>query len=519
MAVRHEKHQELNGGTYPLANGKTLKIGRARAFMELAEPKVSLDPSELSEGVTCLHGRISAIRKSGGITFIKIFDSTGSIQLIATKAVLEDYAKLPLLDLGDIIEVEGKDCRSKTGELSMLILTWKVLTKSRRPPPEKWIGITNVETKYRQRYLDLMSSEESRALFITRSHIIRGIREYMEGKGFLEVETSTLSTVASGANAKPFTTHHNALDTDLFLRIAPELSLKKLLVGGMDKVFELGRNYRNEGISTRHNPEFTMLEFYEAYGNFENLLAYTREMLCSLDNYLEHSQDVCKSIARDHIKKWRLERTFTLDHFVEMTMWSSIFCAAKKRGFYVSKSPFILEISDIENPELKKIDIKGMLNALEDTVLLGEKIFVLFEYLVEPFLSEDYTINNGEKILSVPVFITEYPSDICPLARRNDKNPEVCDRFELFVDGRELANAFQELNDPDEQAAKFQVQLDSSQKDPMGYDADYIEALEYGMPPAIGFGMGIDRLVMLMTNSQSIKDVILFPTLKRESND
>jgi lysyl-tRNA synthetase class 2 len=470
-----------------------------------------------------VHGRISLLRKSGGITFLKLTDDSGSIQLIATKAVLADYDKLKLLDLGDIIEVDGQICLSKTGEQSLLVNKWTVLTKAHRSPPEKHAGIADQELKYRKRYLDLMSDEESRNRFKVRSMIIRGIRAWMESQNFMEVETSTLNTISSGAAAKPFTTHHNALDMELFMRIAPELYLKRLLVGGYEKVYEIGRNYRNEGISTRHNPEFTMMEFYQAYGRFSDLILYAKALLRLTEVYCQNN---LTGSALEYFSKCKAERPFTLDNFVEVPMWTAVITACGNAEIIIGANlhPAIrteymampvqpdIELTNLSNERLQKIDVKGMFHALQEGDTRGAKINVLFEFVVEPFLTQDYRSDDGK--YSLPVFITEYPKDICPLARSHDANEFLCERYELFIEGRELCNAFQELNDPDEQAARFQDQLDEEDDEAMDFDQDYVEALEYGMPPAIGFGMGIDRLVMLMTNSSSIKDVILFPTLK-----
>lgn len=519
IEIRKQKHQQINGGAYPVANGAAYIRG-VLDFMNDNPQPMSLDPAELSKTMV-LHGRITNFRKGGGISFIKIADASGSIQCIANKNVLRDkYQELSLLDLGDIIEISGKLCLSKTFEKSALLLDWHVITKSHRPPPEKFLGIVDQELKYRKRYLDLMSSEESRAVFVVRSHAIRAIRQFMEKNEFMEVETSTLNSVSSGANAKPFTTHHNALDTDLFLRIAPELYLKRLLVGGYEKVYEIGRSYRNEGISTRHNPEFTMMEFYEAYGRFHHLMKYAEDMLVYVDETLLTS--LKHSFALSYYLKWREERPFTFDRFEEVTMERAVINAFDK--LYM-KFPLTDQVPEVWHqdssyssvPEsaqerYKKINVSELFHKINNTKTRGEKIALFFEYLAEPFLAEDYRTPDGGR--SVPVFITEYPIEICPLARRCNYNPNVCDRYELFIEGRELCNAFQELNDPDEQARKFKEQLASNNKDAMDYDADYIEALEYGMPPAIGFGMGIDRLIMLLTNSSSIKDVILFPTLK-----
>jgi lysyl-tRNA synthetase class 2 len=545
IQVRKQKHQQLNGGKYPLSTsyeefpGYCWPLGHfskhidwmaehPRSDPESTEDErilTTIDLKELSNIVKCkIRGRISALRKSGAITFIKVTDQTGSLQVIVSKAAYPSYDDMKLLDLGDIVEFKGHPCRSKTGENSVLAFDLKMLAKSHRPPPEKFIGLADQEIKTRQRYLDLMSSEETRARFIVRARIMKAIRSFMDKRDFLEVETPTLTSVASGANAKPFTTHHNELEQDMFLRIAPELYLKRLLVGGYPRVYELGRNYRNEGMSTRHNPEFTMMEFYEAYGHFQDLIDYTVDLL-------GHVQWELNSFLPDHVtnhyQKWEAERTFSLDKsdFVQIPMWDATLHALSKaevlvgshimpRLLHTEQVSLDLEITNVKNERLLRIDMKGMFHALSNCISNGEKLMVLFEYVAEPFLTEDYRTDDGK--LSKPVFITEYPKDVCPLARANDKNPLVCDRFELFVDGRELANAFQELNDPDEQARRFQEQLEGNEKDPMAYDADYIQALEYGMPPAIGFGMGIDRLVMLMTNASTIKDVILFPTLRTE---
>ena len=516
MQVRKDKHQELNGGTYPLATDFNCTIEYLLDRNWNPETETSLDPKVL--GTTAgLHGRITNFRKSGGITFIKLADHTGSIQLILSKGNLTDYDRLSLLDLGDIIEVMGPCCMSKTGEKSLLVTSWKVLTKSHRAPPEKFVGIADPELKARKRYLDLMSSEETRARFTVRSYIIRGIRDYMERQDFLEVETSTLNSLASGANAKPFITHHNALDVEMRLRIAPELYLKRLLVGGLDRVFEIGRVYRNEGIDTKHNPEFTIMESYQAYGRFPELIDMTKYLLVDVYRFCETN---LPANVLPFFRNWTQESPFLIskDHFVEVTMAEAVHRALDKAGIHIEWNGHN-ELHDLcysspYNERLSKIDTKAMWADVDASDAYGSVIAALFEHVAEPFLTEDYRTSDGTK--SLPVFITEYPKVICPLARTSATNPEVCDRFELFIEGRELANAFQELNDPDEQARRFKEQLDTNAKDAADYDADYIEALEYGLPPCIGFGMGIDRLVMLMTNTTSIKDVILFPTLRPE---
>jgi lysyl-tRNA synthetase class 2 len=532
IETRKAKHQELNEGKYPLAADPsviffikhTTVMGALRIMEDMQSEGTlltTIDPAEVSVPKIVVRGRITNFRKSGAITFIKVTDASGSVQIIVSRAAYQNYEQLKLLDLGDIIEVGGVPVLSKTAEKSLLAFRVTCLTKSHRPPPEKFFGVSDQELKYRKRYLDLMSSEESRARFVVRSYIVRAIRRFMDDKGFLEVETSTLNSVASGANAKPFTTHHNALDMELQLRIAPELYLKRLLVGGMDRVYEIGRSYRNEGIDTRHNPEFTMMESYQAYGRFPDLIVNTANLLICVKEYLE---DHLPPAAASIYAKWEQEHPFDLYQYHVTPMWDAVLHACSKAELMLSTNihPRLLsaedlnphpdlEVTNLNNPRLQSIDVKGLFHALSECTSKGEKLAVLFEYVAEPFLTEDYRTESGK---SRPVFITEYPKAISPLARANDHNPDLCDRFELFVEGRELANAFQELNDPEEQALRFQEQLESNQKDPMAYDADYIEALEHGMPPAIGFGMGIDRLVMLLTNTSSIRDVILFPTLR-----
>ena len=512
IQVRKEKHHQLNGGTYPLpAHANHYPIQSIITLMENGNPKTTINASDVQDDPRFLiHGRITALRKSGGITFIKLMDVSGSMQVIVNRASYPNYDNLKLLDFGDLIEVLGWTCLSKTGEKSLLVDTIVLLTKAHRPPPEKFLGIENTEIKYRQRYLDLISSEESRARFQVRSLVMRAIRKTMDGEHFMEVETSTLNTISSGANAKPFTTHHNALDIDLRLRIAPELYLKRLLVGGLEKVYEIGRAYRNEGIDTRHNPEFTMMESYHAYADFPQLLMFAQRLLSNIDLTVENES--AGTLAGKYYQQWKAERSFTLSEFGIVPMRQAVWEACLKSGVDIMPDMSGIVIVDTNTPRLQLIDQKSLNHEFGLASTNGQRIAVLFDYLVEPFLTEDYRTVDGK--YSLPVFITEYPKDICPLARANDKDPTVCDRFELFIEGRELANAFQELNDPDEQALRFHQQLETNNKDPMDFDADYVEALEHGMPPAVGFGMGIDRLVMLLTNTSSIKDVILFPTLK-----
>lgn len=505
--IRRNKHLQANGGNYPLAQDGSSIIQVISQFDTLgSQVKVSIDPNELPFEV-CVHGRISAFRKAGSICFIKLVDSSGSIQVLASKSAFADFDQLKQIDLGDIVEVTGRLCFSKTQEKSILLLQMRLLSKAILPPPEKFAGLSDPEIRYRKRYLDLLSSEESRAVAIVRSYTIRAIRAYLENQSFLEVETPTLTTVNSGANAKPFTTHHNTLDLDLYLRIAPELYLKRLLVGGLDRVFEIGKSFRNEGVSTRHNPEFTMLEFYQAYGTFENLIDHTNQLFSYVESYLENNLPLA---VRNIYLTWRDNRSFTFSQPVRLTMLQAVHNAASKAGLRIDMGTNEVSLEEVSGG--RKIDVALVRKAISECTTVGQKLSVMFEHMAEPFLSEDYRTVDGR--YSVPVFITEYPKDICPLARSNDNDPLICDRFELYIEGRELCNAFQELNNPDEQKARFMEQLNQKQQDAMDYDADYIEALEYGMPPAIGFGMGIDRLVMLLTNSLSIKEVVLFPTMK-----
>lgn len=525
IRIRREKHAEINGATYPLPEHHYYNfIDHELSLMSCTDeygcgPRESLNPDELCKEEYYLRGRITTFRKSGGLTFVKLTDATGTAQIIFAKNHLTDYDRLRLLDLGDFIEATGYSCKTKAGEVSLFVTKWNLLVKAYRQPPEKFHGLSDTELKYRKRYVDLLSSNESRARVVARSCIIRGLREYLERSNFVEVETPTLNAIASGANAKPFTTHHNALDMDLNLRIAPELYLKRCLVGGLDRVFEIGRNYRNEGISTKHNPEFTMLEFYQAYGNFEDLINHTKYIITAADHSFRNHMPrnlMVPEVMKNH------SRDYFIGHYKTVPMIHAVLEACEKAGIHVDiendgiRSIIVTCDMEAQNARLQQIDVKALWHSLDEASSTGEKIYALFEHVAEPFLTQDYREVLDGISYSVPVFITEFPVEVCPLARPNDQKPYVCDRFELFINGMEVANGFQELNNPDEQAEKFRDQLESAQKDPMAFDADYIEALEYGMPPAIGCGIGIDRLVMLMTNASSIKDVILFPTLKPE---
>jgi len=431
-------------------------------------------------------GRILAMRKFGKASFLHLQDDSGKIQIYIKKEVVGDglYTQFKKWDIGDIVGIKGKLFKTKTGELTIQAEKIKLITKSLRPLPEKWHGLTDVEMRYRQRYVDLIVNPEVRETFRKRIEIIRLVREYLANRGFLEVETPMMQAVPGGATAKPFKTHHKALDMDLYLRIAPELYLKRLLVGGFEKVFEINRNFRNEGLSTRHNPEFTMLEFYQAYATYSDLMDLTEEMISWLTQEINGSMKVTyQGQIVDLSPPWK---RYTLDEaLVEVAG---------------------LEPDVLDNPEavLQLAKEKGI--ELEPKAGPGKAKTELFELLVE------------EKLIN-PTFVTSYPTEVSPLARRNAANPEVTDRFELFITGREIANAFSELNDPVDQKKRFEKQIaergDDEEIHPV-LDEDYIRALEYGLPAAAGEGIGIDRLVMLLTDSPSIRDVIIFPHLKAE---
>ena len=480
-----------------------------------------------------VRGRVIAHRSAGGLSFLRLRDRTGEMQLLVSQATLgDDYERVGSIDVGDVIEAEGLLTASKRGELSIEPKRLRLLTKSFRPLPEKWHGLTDVETRYRQRYVDLIANPPVSDVFRARSHIVRALRSILDGEGFLEVETPTMHTLIGGATARPFVTHHNTLDMRLFMRIAPELYLKRLVVGGLERVYEIGRCYRNEGISTRHNPEFTMLEFYRAYATYEDLMDFTEKLLQGVDAAL------AKAMPEAHAS-WSKERPFTFAEFARVPMAEVVLRAARttkiaawepaiadsKPGtasglVTLLRADFGAQIKEWSksSPRAKAIDWSNFRKAMQKVDNDGEALFLLYEYLGEPFLPEDYRSKDGKH--SIPVFIKDYPFEVSPLARRNDQHPEICDRFELFVHGRELCNAFSELNDPDDQAARFTAQVEKKAKgaeETMDYDEDYIRALEYGMPPAAGFGMGVDRLTMMLTGSPSIRDVILFPLLRPET--
>ena len=433
-------------------------------------------------------GRI--IRNRGA--FMVIQDSSGTIQLYVTK---EARAFAKSLDLGDIVGVTGALHKSGKGDLYVQMDDYQLLTKALRPLPDKFHGLADQELRYRQRYVDLIVNPEVRNTFVTRSKVVDFIRGYLNNAGYLEVETPMLQTIPGGAVARPFVTHHNALDIEMYLRIAPELYLKRLVVGGLERVYEINRNFRNEGLSTRHNPEFTMLEFYQAYADFNDLMDLTEDMLRKLSQQVLGSTKVINT-TKDAEGEIQSEVTYDFAQpFTRLSVFDSI----------LAHNPTISAEQLADEKSARKI-ASDLGIPLKDLWGLGKVQIEIFEKTVEHRLEQ-------------PTFITRYPTEVSPLARRNDKDPFVTDRFEFFVGGREIANGFSELNDAEDQAARFKQQVaekDAGDDEAMHFDADYIRALEYGLPPTAGEGIGIDRLVMLLTDSPSIRDVLLFPHMRPE---
>ena len=433
-------------------------------------------------------GRVVSYRSFGKVTFFHIQDRSANIQVYATRDELgpEAYQRFKKTDIGDIVGVVGGLFRTKTDELTVKTTEFKLITKSMRPLPEKYHGLKDVETRYRQRYVDLIVTPKTKEIFKARTAIVREMRDFFDERGFMEVETPMMQPIPGGATAKPFETHHNALDMKLYMRIAPELYLKRLLVGGLERVYEINRNFRNEGTSTQHNPEFTMLEFYWAYANFEDLMDLTEELFAR----------IAEKVTGSTIVEYQGDK-------IDLTVgkWHRV--------------PFHESLEKIGgvSPEIYRDyeKCRDMVKEKGEKVVEGEKLgklqAKLFDILVEPKLIQ-------------PHFIYHYPTDISPLSRRNEKNPDITDRFELFMTGREMANAFSELNDPVDQRGRFEIQVaekEAGDEEAHFMDEDYVRALEYGMPPAAGQGIGIDRLVMLMTDSASIREVILFPLLRPEA--
>ena len=433
-------------------------------------------------------GRMMLKRVMGKASFATLQDMTGRIQLYVTADAVgtDAHDAFKHWDLGDIVGASGRVFKTRTGELSVKVGSIRLLAKAIRPLPEKFHGLADQEQRYRQRYVDLITSPSTLETFKRRSQIVQSIREFFVARGYLEVETPMMHSIPGGAAARPFSTHHNALDMELFLRIAPELYLKRLVVGGMEKVFEINRNFRNEGISTRHNPEFTMLEFYEAYQDYRYLMDLTESLL----------REVAAKVAGTTTVRYQGETIDLGKPFDRLTMAEAI-----------SKYNPMYHLGELGKPEYLKV----ALAPLDVEVFASDGVGMLQLKLFEA---------TTEAKLVQPSFIIAHPTDVSPLARANDANPAITDRFELFITGREIANGFSELNDPEDQAARFRAQVEAREagdEEAMFYDADYIRAMEYGLPPTAGEGIGIDRLVMLLTDSPSIRDVILFPQLKREA--
>jgi len=485
IAERRAKLAEIRqaGNAFP----NTFRREHVAAQLHQQYDAFSKEKLEEQAAIVKVAGRMVLKRVMGKASFATIQDMSGQIQLYIsddhTGAAM--HAAFKHHDLGDIFGAQGTLFKTKTGELSIRVTDLQLLTKSLRPLPEKFHGLTDQEQKYRQRYLDLITNEETRKVFTVRSKVIQAIREFFVARNYLEVETPMMHPIPGGASARPFSTHHNALDMALYLRIAPELYLKRLVVGGMEKVFEINRNFRNEGISTRHNPEFTMVEFYEAYQDYTYLMDFTEKMFASVaEKALGTTQITYQGKTIDLAKPFR-----------RLTITQAI------QKFHPEYSDAQLHDRDFLVKKLQTLNIHY--NPQDD---IGGLQLSLFDETTEHLLFE-------------PTFIVDYPAEVSPLARRNDNNPDITDRFELYIAGREIANGFSELNDPEDQAARFQEQAkakDAGDAEAMHYDADYIRALEYGLPPTAGEGIGIDRLVMLLTDSPSIRDVILFPQLRRE---
>jgi lysyl-tRNA synthetase class 2 len=449
------------------------------------EPELEAAPIKIK-----VAGRIMTRRMMGKASFLTVQDMSGRIQLYVRQDEIDEgiYEEFKMWDMGDIIGAEGLLFKTKTGELSVRVRKIELLTKSLRPLPDKYHGLTDQELRYRQRYLDLLVNDHTRQTFITRTKIVDVIREFLKARNFLEVETPMMQVLPGGAAARPFITHHNVFDMPLYLRIAPELYLKRLVVGGFERVFEINRNFRNEGLSVRHNPEFTMLEFYQAYADYLDLMDMTESLFKQL------AQEVMGTM----LITYQGEEYDISKPFIRLSLFDSI----------LQFNPG-LTAEDLATLPAAKRTAKKLEIPLQDAYGLGKVQVEIFEKTVEAKLKQ-------------PTFITEYPAEVSPLARRNDDNAFITDRFELFVGGREIANGFSELNDAEDQAERFQQQVadkEAGDEEAMPYDADYVMALEYGMPPTAGEGIGIDRLVMFFTDSPSIRDVILFPHMKPTSKE
>jgi lysyl-tRNA synthetase class 2 len=485
IAERRAKLQKLRerGDEFPNDFRRSALAGHLQTAHGATESE-ALEAEALDVSVA---GRLRAKRVMGKVSFIKLEDSSGAIQVFLQQQTLGDaYEDFRTWDIGDIVGAEGTLFRTKTGELSVRARRVRLLTKSLRPLPDKWHGIADTELRYRRRYVDLIMNPDSRRVFETRSRIVRYLREFLDTRGFLEVETPMLQTIPGGAAARPFKTHHNALDMDMYLRIAPELYLKRLTVGGFERVYEINRNFRNEGLSTQHNPEFTMLELYQAYADYDDIMRMVQSMFQGIADsvlgsrtasYQGRDYDLSKDFARATIEEILLANNAELD------------------PLSVRDVSYLRRVCEHMHIPVKSGDGAGKLQ------------IEIFE-------------KTGEHTLIQPTFAYAYPAEVSPLSRRNNQDPFITDRFELFIGGREYANGFSELNDAEDQAQRFKEQAErklAGDEEAMYYDTDYVRALEYGMPPTGGLGVGIDRLVMFFTNSASIRDVLLFPHMRPET--
>jgi len=481
--ARLRKVQELADLGIPAYATGFVPVLNAAQLQEQFSDRDTFDGLEESISMA---GRIFALRIMGKATFARVRDTSGDFQAYLTRDTLgrDSYQLVKKLDVGDIVGFRGKPFKTRTGELSILVDEMKLLTKSLRPLPEKWHGLTDVEIRYRQRYVDLIVNRQARDIVVTRSRIISYLRDFLTKRSYLEVETPMMQPIPGGATAKPFETFHHALNRELYLRVAPELYLKRLLVGGFDRVFEINRNFRNEGISTQHNPEFTMLEFYQAYSTYQDLMSLTEDMISG----------VAQEVTGGFIVPYG-------DSEVDLTPpWKRITVNAALEQYGGLSAE---QVEDRNGLFIKAMDM-GV--EVDKDVSLGKLRMALFDELVE-------------RQLWGPVFVHKYPVEVSPLARRNDEDPTVTDRFELYICGRETANAFTELTDPLDQRGRFEEQVRAraaGDEEAHFLDEDFLRALEYGMPPAAGEGLGIDRLVMLLTNAQSIREVILFPHMRPE---
>ena len=493
IRLREQKAQELRQkGAHPYGNG--VAVPHTTGYVRTCH--ASDDAAALEANHTDAYGvagRVMALRSMGKASFLSLRDREGDLQIFIKKDKVGEqaYELLKLADLGDIVFARGRAMRTRTGELSIEATEFRLLTKALRPLPEKWHGLTDHETRYRQRYVDLTVNREVQETFRRRAKVIAGIRRFLDERGYIEVETPSLHKPeeAGGAAARPFQTHHNALDLDLKLRIALELHLKRLIVGGLERVYEIGKVFRNEGIDRRHNPEFTMIEFYQAYATFEDLMVLTEQLVARLAVEVTGSPVApFQGVQIDYTAPWpRVSMTGEVQKAYGADPWSMT-----------------------DEQWLAKIDDKEMSFKFTKARSPGEKIAVAFEALVEPMLPREK-----------PCFVVDFPLEVSPLARKRDSDPRMVDRFEAYAGGMEIANAFSELNDPRDQEARFREQVELAKRgdeEAMPYDRDYVRALEHGMPPTAGEGIGIDRLAMLFTDSASIRDVVLFPLLKPEED-